>query len=359
MRVRPGDSSVPLDEPGWWYDEPTPAVARLLRPAGWVVAQLARLRWRLTTPYRASLPVVCVGNFTAGGAGKTPLALAIAQLLANAGERPVFLSRGYGGSEPGPRLIDPRADLASAVGDEPLLLARAAPVVVSRDRAAGARMIEAEVAAGRLAASVIVMDDGMQNPALAKDLTIAVVDGRRGLGNGRVIPAGPLRAPMAMQTALVDLIVLNGATGPAAPGGEIADLARRYPGRMLRAMVAPAEDMRWLEAGPVVAYAGIGNPRRFFDMLPQLGGTVAEVIAFRDHHPLSEADAMRVLTAARRHSATIVTTEKDLARLAGAGGACGELREASRPVPIRLVMPASDEQTLGDMLGAAIARRRH
>jgi tetraacyldisaccharide 4'-kinase len=129
---------VPLDEPGWWYDGSTPAVAHLLRPVGWVVAQLARLRWRLTTPYRASLPVVCVGNFTAGGAGKTPLVLAIARLLADAGERPVFLSRGYGGSEPGPRRIDPAPTWRQRSATSRLLPAQAAPVVVSRDRAAGA-----------------------------------------------------------------------------------------------------------------------------------------------------------------------------------------------------------------------------
>jgi tetraacyldisaccharide 4'-kinase len=185
------------------------------------------------------------------------------------------------------------------------------------------------------------MDDGMQNPALAKDLTVP--SWMAGVASATVASSRPGAARANGDADGADLIVVNGATGPVAPGGAIADLALRFPGRMLHATVAPAEDMRWLEARPVVAFAGIGNPRRFFDMLPRLGGTVAEAIAFRDHHPLSEADAMRVLTAARRHSATIVTTEKDLARLAGPG-ACGELRDASRQVPIRLVMPASGER---------------
>ena len=350
---------MPVDEPRWWYDAPEAAPARLLQPLGWLAGRIAGHRWRSARPHLSGLTVVCVGNFTAGGTGKTPLALEIARLLRQLGETPVFLSRGYGGTERGPHRVDAANDAASAVGDEPLLLARTASVVVCRDRAAGARSIEAEIAAGRLAATVIVMDDGLQNPQLAKDLTLAVVDGRRGFGNGRVIPAGPLRAPLALQFARTDAVIVNEPPGLPQPGAAANDLRQRFAGPVLAATVTIAPPAPRLAERPIVAFAGIGNPQRFFELIRGHGGTVVAELAFADHQPLGDADAARILETARRQSAMIVTTEKDMARLAGASGAsAAQLRATAVALPIKLALPAADEKRLIHLLRAAIASKR-
>lgn len=347
---------MPVDEPDWWYGPADSASARLLTPAAKIVTAIAARRWRNAQPFRSSLAVVCIGNFTAGGTGKTPLARAIARLLAELGEKPVFLSRGYGGSERGPHRVDSERDAAARVGDEPLLLARDAPTFVARDRAAGARAIAQEVAAGRLAATVIVLDDGMQNPTLAKDLTLAVVDGRRGFGNGRVLPAGPLREPLAVQMPRVDAVIVNAPPGGPAP--HVTDeLSRWWRGPTLLASVEPAQDIGWLAGVPLVAFAGIGHPRRFFDLLRDLGGNIAAEIAFADHHALGEAEASRVIDTAKQHRAAIVTTEKDLARLSGGTGSLAALREIARALPIRLAFSASDRTRLTALLRQAADRR--
>ncbi len=210
-----------LDEPSWWYGKDGERMARLLRPLSRIFSHFAVERLTKRTPYRSRLPVICVGNFTAGGTGKTPLTLHIARLLAASGEHPAILTRGYGVKRAGPYWIDDMSELAEDVGDEPLLLARVAPTLVAHDRRAGAVAIETS---GRNI-SVIVMDDGLQNPALAKDLTIAIVDAVRGIGNGEVIPSGPLRAPLDVQLAITDAILVNtppNAEAPRADGTETA-----------------------------------------------------------------------------------------------------------------------------------------
>ena len=347
---------MPVREPRWWYGAQGSGVARLLRPIGALTGWIAERRWHAAQPYTSQLPVICIGNFTAGGTGKTPLALEVARLLLAAGEAPVFLSRGYGGSERGPHLVDPAADTATKVGDEVLLLARNAPAFVARDRATGAKAIETAVASGRCPGTVIVMDDGLQNPSLTKDLTIAVVDGGRGFGNGAIVPAGPLRASVDFQMKLADAIVVN--QPPGAPGPVIQNLKRQFTGPMLDATPAPAGETSWLTATPLVAIAGIGNPARFFDLLRSLGGNVIETIAFADHQPLREGDATHVLDLAASRGAAIVTTEKDLARLQGTQGACRRLRDSARALPIRLAWSDGDEQRLASLLTATLVRKR-
>jgi tetraacyldisaccharide 4'-kinase len=349
---------MPLDEPPWWYGAAAPATVSLLRPVAWVAGAIAQRRWRRATPYRSTLPVICIGNFTAGGTGKTPLALEVGRILRELGEAPVYLSRGYGGTDRGPRAVDAASDRASVTGDEPLLLACTAPAFVSRDRMAGAKAIEAAIAAGHQAGTVIVMDDGLQNPQLAKALTIAVVDGLRGFGNGQVIPAGPLRAPLAFQMTLADAIVVNGGTGLDVANTFAPTLRRQFSGPVLQASVKPEGGCAWLKEKPVVAFAGIGNPKRFFDLVTSLGGTIAETVTFADHQALREADALRVLDAARRHGAQIVTTVKDIARLSGTTGTGAQLREAARALPIRLSFADEDEQRLIALLRAALAKPR-
>jgi tetraacyldisaccharide 4'-kinase len=196
---------VRLDEPSWWYSGAGDIRQRLLAPLGQLYGWIAERRYYRNQPYRSRLPIICVGNFTAGGTGKTPLSMAIARLLIARGERPVFLTRGYGGTTSGPSWVDDTPGAAKRFGDEPLLLAAVAPTMVARDRRAGIIAIEGD----RRPLSVVIMDDGLQNGSVTKDLSIALVDGKRGIGNGEVIPAGPLRAPLDFQIGLVDAIVVR------------------------------------------------------------------------------------------------------------------------------------------------------
>jgi tetraacyldisaccharide 4'-kinase len=327
----------------------------LLQPLGALYGRVAEARYFRTTPYRSRLPAICIGNFTSGGTGKTPLAIHLCEHLKAAGHEPAVLTRGYGGRLSGPYWVNAASDVARDVGDEALLLARAAPTLIARDRRLGARAIEV----GPHAATVIVMDDGLQNPGLTKDLAIAVVDGARGIGNGLVAPAGPLRARLEFQLELTDAVIVN--EGTAAEGGAAAVtewLRHRFAGPVLRAGVVPAEPADWLKAARVVAWAGIGAPQRFFATLRSLGADVAETVAFRDHQPLGEDDARRLLDLARRHSATLVTTQKDMARLAGSRRLSAELAAATRVLPIRLTLPAADAERLMSLVATALQTPR-
>ncbi|MEA2873951.1 MAG: tetraacyldisaccharide 4-kinase, partial [Hyphomicrobiales bacterium] len=232
--------------PAFWWKKPGAASA-LLSPFAAVYGSIAARR--LAQPgARAAVPVICVGNPTVGGAGKTPAALAIARLLIAEGEKPMFLTRGYGGRLAGPVMVDP-AHTAIQVGDEPLLLARVAPTVVAEERVSGARLATAS------GASVIVMDDGFQNPSLIKDLSLLVVDSR-GIGNGRVIPAGPLRAPLEPQLDCASALLIVGETDPAI---EAAARARGLP--VFHGKLEPAPDaVAALRARKVLAFAGLGGP---------------------------------------------------------------------------------------------------
>ena len=344
---------MPLKEPGWWYSaEGGGLAARLLSPAAKAYGAIAEARFRREQPYRASLPVICIGNFTAGGTGKTPLTRLVLEHLISLGERPVCLTRGYGGCVAGPVWVEPGRHRAADVGDEPLLLARSAPVVVSRDRVAGARAIEA----AEPKATVIVMDDGLQNPSLAKDLTIAVVDANRGMGNGHVIPAGPLRAPLAFQLGLVDCIVVNGRSVlPPADAEQVFErLKRSFLGPVLRAEPQPDGDVTALAGAKVAAFAGIANPGRFFRLLEDIGAEIVHSVSFADHHEISDAEAEALMAAARRLGATLVTTEKDAARLAGASGACASLRESTTILPIKTVFLDRDAMRMDALLGAEL-----
>jgi tetraacyldisaccharide 4'-kinase len=280
-------------------------MAWLLSPASLIYGAVAG--GRMGGPGEAApVPVVCIGNFTAGGAGKTPTALKIAALLRAAGERPAFLTRGYGGRLAGPVRVEDRHS-ATDVGDEPLLLARFAPTVVSRDRPRGARM------AAREGASVIVMDDGLQNPSLAKDVALAVVDGATGLGNRRPLPAGPLRAPLAAQWPRVDGVIV---VGDGEAGEAAAAEARGLDKPVWRARLAPdPEAAARLKGLRVLAFAGIGRPEKFFETLRECGARVEAARAFPDHHGFSAADLGALRAEAARSGLSLVTTQKDAARI--------------------------------------------
>ena len=315
--------------PAFWWQ---PGSGRLLAPLGAMYGAVAALRMR-SPGRRVGVPVICVGNLTVGGAGKTPAALTVAQVLIAARERPFFLSRGYRGRLRGPVRVDPRLHSAADVGDEPLLLARVAPTVVARDRTAGAD-------AARLAgASAIVMDDGFQNPSLAKDLAILVVDGRRGIGNGLVIPAGPLRAPAEAQIARAHALVIVGPPELAAP---LAEVARRHNAAVFHARLEPDRSaIAALGGRKVLAFAGIADPEKFFATLAEAGIAVAERASFGDHHRYTTAEAQTLIKRAEAADLDLLTTEKDLARLSREA-AVAELAARTRALPVRLVVEEQD-----------------
>jgi tetraacyldisaccharide 4'-kinase len=332
------------EAPFWWYRRPG-VLATALEPLGQIYARVAVAKATRITPYRSSLPVICLGNFTAGGGGKTPAAIAAAEMLKGLGQRPAFLTRGYGGEMEGPHFVR-EGDSAEQVGDEPLLLARTAPVMVARDRAAGARAIEA---AG---ASVIVMDDGFQNPGLIKDLSLIVVDADLGLGNGLVMPAGPLRGPLEQQLGHADALIVMG------DGGNAKALAEAFTASgkpVLKASIAPAGDPRWLGVLPVIGFAGIARPEKFYDTLKSHGARVIATHSFPDHHRFTEREARALLKEAEARGAMLVTTEKDWVRLPEERESPqGELQFRARPLPIAIRF--ADEAKLKALLEVALAK---
>jgi tetraacyldisaccharide 4'-kinase len=300
-------------------------LASALSPLGAIYGNMAERKMAGVTPYRSRLPVICIGNFTAGGGGKTPTAIAVAKVLKEAGERPCFLTRGYGGKAQGPVLVA-KGQNAAEVGDETLLLQAHAPTVVSADRAAGARQIEGTDA------TVIIMDDGFQNPGLAKDFNLIVVDAATGLGNGLVMPAGPLRSPLAKQMPRADALLLIGDGGKTAPLAKSFEAANKP---VLKARMAPRGDTRWLGVLPVIGFAGIANPKKFFATLSQSGARLTGTRSFPDHHPYTERQAERLLRWAREWNAMLITTEKDWVRLPDDDGTeLSELKFRSRPLLI-------------------------
>jgi tetraacyldisaccharide 4'-kinase len=321
----------------WGKPRPT-LLARLLQPTGWAYGRATAQRMR-GPGERAGAPTICVGNFTVGGAGKTPTALALARMLIGDGRRVAFLSRGYGGVERAePLLVDPESHIAKLVGDEPLLLARLAQCWVGTDRVQSAR---SAVEAG---ANALILDDGLQNPGLVKDLSFAVVDGESGFGNGLCVPAGPLRAPVSAQLPFVQALIVLGDDDAAA--SRIAALAPGKP--LIRASLEPDA----LAAAPligreVVAFAGIARPEKFYATLRRVGAQIVATRDFADHHPYTQGEVEALIEASRGRGALLATTEKDLVRLSA--------RQAravvALPVTLRFEEPASVRRILRQALG--------
>ena len=332
-----------MREPAFWNTAPDALNwrARLLSPLGKVYAAATARRLRNVAGHRPDVPVVCVGNINAGGTGKTPTTIALMMHLAERGLTPHVVSRGYGGSLAGPVQVSEKKHKADETGDEPLLLAAFGATWVAKDRAAGAR------AAQSAGADVILMDDGFQNPSLTKDISIVVVDARRGFGNGLCIPAGPLREPVAAGMARADLVM---SIGDAAAqnglierwGDEIGDVPR------LKGEVIPLQTgMDWTGT-PFLAFAGIGHPEKFFATLRGLGATLVGTHALDDHQPLTTALLTRLDADARRLGAQLVTTEKDAVRLPAA------FRPNVLTVPVRLLVEdwSALDQALDRVLSA-------
>ncbi len=276
------------------------------------------LRWK-NPPKTLSVPVVCVGNITAGGAGKTPVALALGKALKAKGKNLAFISRGFGGKLPGPLLVNPAQHSALEVGDEPLLLARMAPCFVAKDRVAGA---EAAIKAGH---NLLILDDGMQHYRLQKTSTWLVIDGGYGIGNGLLIPAGPLRGKFANALEEASIIVLLGSDDT-----NLLPELQKAKKPILRATIAATTLSEiWLNKR-VVAFAGMGRPEKFFQTLQAAGATLCRTIAYADHYPYKPHDLAYLHTEAKKNQATLVTTEKDWVRLSP------ELRKDIAVLPVEL-----------------------
>ena len=334
-----------MREPAFWYRPHSP-LSHVLCPLGALYGAVTA--WRMQRDgVDAGIPVICVGNYHVGGAGKTPTVLALTGLLRELGETPVVLSRGYGGRLKGPVMVDRARHAAADVGDEPLMMARDVPVAVARDR------LDSVALAKSQGATVILMDDGFQSPGLLKDASLIVIDSERGLGNGKVFPAGPLRAPLQAQLARTDALVLIG-DGRAA-NDVAAELAKRDKPELRARMKPVAASLAQLSGKRVFAFAGIGDPERFFRTLHASGIEVARTRAFADHHVFSQDEIAALAAEAQREQLTLVTTEKDLARLRGRAG----VPDGIVPFAVQLEFdePAKLRQLISDHLYKARERR--
>ena len=307
----------------------------LLLPVSWGFAGIGRIRRALKHATKVSVPVLCVGNLVAGGAGKTPVVLSLAQLLRAAGHRPHILSRGYGGTATGPLRVDPAIHKSTEVGDEPLLLAAAAPTWVGSDRVASAKTA---IAAG---ADILLLDDGFQNPSLHQDVAVLVVDGDYGLGNGRVIPAGPLREPVEQGLARAQAIVVMGHNRTfVAPEGKT----------VLKARLVPC-DAAPLKGKKVVAFACIGMPQKFFATLKEAGAVLVGEYRYPDHHPFRDAELATMARDAADKNAKLLTTEKDFVRL--------DPRWRQKIAALKVEIQWEDRSAVEALLQRAIGASRH
>ena len=336
-----------MKPPHFWYHEPATLIDQitslLMRPLAPLYGAQVAARIRNTESAKVDAAVICVGNLTMGGTGKTPVTRALIELLKEAGTNAQGLSRGYGGSVKGPICVDLSRHTAKDVGDEPLILAQAAPVWISRNRIDGAR------AAVLHGAQAIIMDDGHQNPHLHKDMSIVVVDAEAGWGNDRVFPAGPLREPVSEGLSRADAIILMMPTSGFEPDYDALGLADiELP--ILKAWLAPVAPP---PDGPLFAFAGIGRPEKFFNSLTNEGGQLAGTKAYPDHHDFSRNDLRQLKSMAASIGARLITTEKDWVRIPAAE------RDGLTAWPVRAVFaePARASALLVRALDAAAARR--
>ena len=319
--------------PFWWSKSDWRAWS--LMPVSWIYGAVARSRMEKAPRVTVDVPVICVGNLTVGGAGKTPTALALAAVAKKAGFVPGFLSRGYQGSLRTTTVVETDRHNARDVGDEPLLLAARAITVVSPDRHKGAlRLIEEGV-------DMIIMDDGFQSAAIHFDFALLVIDAIRGIGNGHVIPGGPMRAPLLDQMRRASALLVIGE-------GSAADRVIRMAGRAAKPVYTArlkVQKPRSFKSCRVLAYAAIGNPDKFFDSLRSVGAEIVVSRGFGDHHAFTEEEAADLLDIAAKQDLELITTSKDMARLKGASGLAAELAAKTRVLEVTLDIDPADQAT--------------
>lgn len=284
-------------EPEFWKNRGWLSAALL--PLSWLYRGITRIRQTCCCGFKGAIPVICIGNVTAGGAGKTQVALAIGQMLIDKGYPIAFVSRGYGGTLAGPVQVETTRHNASQVGDEPLLLSTLAPVFVSKDRG------KAIILAQKNGAQVIIMDDGFQNPSVQKDFSLLVIDGHHGMGNGRVMPAGPLRETLASALQRCQAVVMV--------GGDAHRLASVISVPILRAKIEATYNNEKRKS--FVAFAGIARPEKFFNTLEEYGYHAVETVSYPDHYTYKDTDLQELFAKALHHGAALITTEKDAVRL--------------------------------------------
>lgn len=331
-----------MAEPRFWQAKSHP-LSLALTPLSWLYGGLEALRRKLSQPQHPGKPVICIGNLTAGGAGKTPtVEWLMAQLRAD-GLTPAILSRGYGGTEKGPLKVDTTSHDATQVGDEPLMLAQNAPVYIGADRMASLRL------AVRDGHDVLVKDDGFQNPALAHHFNLIVVDGASGLGNGRLLPAGPLRQRLGVGLEKLDaLLVIGAATHASLPPlcAALEDIGKP----VFKAAITATQ----LGTGPVHAFCGIAKPEKFRASLSAQGYEVKAMSTFADHHNFTEAEAAKLLDS----KLPLITTQKDMARLRGAAADCARGRLSARAATLPIALTIDDEDGLVGLIKAALAEKQ-
>ncbi len=323
-----------MKAPSFWYQH-AGLIATLLSPLSLIYRAGGAVRRAVTSPYRAKIPVICIGNIVAGGAGKTPTALALAQMLQQNGAKPVFVTRGYGGSESGPLQVDPARQTAHEVGDEALLLARAAPTWVGRDRAAAIHAAETH-------GTHIIMDDGLQNPSVQPDISFLVIDGETGLGNGCLIPAGPLRETLdeALKRVAAIIVITPYPSNvmPAKAGipfglkeNGTPAYARVTKVQIVHAHLQPDLPKNFPKAQKFFAFAGIGRPEKFYRTCREAGLTLTGTHDFPDHHFFNAQDLNDLQLRAATQGAQLLTTEKDWVRLPD------NMRSVITSFPVKLV----------------------
>lgn len=333
--------------PFWWKDLAWQSF--LLWPVSYVYGRLAERRMVQEHSYAANVPVICVGNFIAGGAGKTPTTEIIAKYARKKGYRPGILTRGHGGAITATTIVNPERHNAHDVGDEALLHAAHNMTVVSADRPTGAKLLEEQ------GCDVIIMDDGFQNPSLYKDYRLVVVDAKRGLGNGFTIPAGPMRMPLKAQLMHADAILI---TGKGKKGNKAIRQAARAGKPVFTSSLRVIGKTKFKKMN-VFAFAGIADSSKFFDTLAEIGANVSDSAEFGDHHVYSREDCEDILDRAKKQELTVVTTTKDHVRLQSMGEAPQRLADETIPVPVELVPEEPDmlERILSKAFESAQRRR--
>ncbi len=314
------------ESPPFWWQKPD-WQAFMLSPLSWIYGEISARRMELSPSDFVNVPVICVGNFIAGGAGKTPTVLALVKCANAMGLKPGILSRGFGGGVSVATLVDPGKHDSRDVGDEPLLLANTATTVVSIDRPAGARLLVEN------GCDLIVMDDGFQNPKLHKDYCLVVVDAKRGIGNGYTHPSGPLRLPVSRQLPFADTVLVIG-EGDGADNviRQVAKSAK--PIELSRIIIKDTERLRGKQ---LFAYAGIADPDKFFSGLSSAGLEVVEQRAFGDHHHYHDDEIEELVDKAKQLDLQLVSTSKDISRLKGLGGLSQMLIEKTDEIEIELI----------------------